>query len=193
VGSALGADAELRRALRQGGYLHDVGKIAVPDRVLLKPGPLETAERRLIETHPGAGADLVRGLRTLEAVRPIIRHHHERMDGSGYPDGLRGEAIPLGARIMAVVDVYDALHTERPYKPALSHEESAPCSGTRPRPGRGTRGWWRRSWRSSGTAAPADDTRRGASPPFRSLPPGLVAPAKPALERRSMAESRSGS
>src|SRR4029079_12041134 len=70
------------------------------------------------------GVELVRGLRTLDQVRPIIRHHHERWDGSGYPDGLRGEAIPFAARIMAVVDVYDALHTQRPYKPARSHAES---------------------------------------------------------------------
>jgi putative two-component system response regulator len=74
--------------------------------------------------HPVVGADLVRDMRTLEGVRPIIRHHHERFNGTGYPDGLRGEAIPLGARIMAVVDVYDALRTARPYKPAMSHAQS---------------------------------------------------------------------
>ena len=73
--------------------------------MLLKPGPLTPAERREVNRHPGVGADLVRGMHTLDDVRPLIRHHHERWDGSGYPDGLRGEAIPLGARIMAVVDV----------------------------------------------------------------------------------------
>jgi putative two-component system response regulator len=124
LGQALGVDAALLRALRLGGYLHDLGKIAVPDGILLKPGPLDPAERERIRAHPGAGADLVLGLKSLEDVRPIMRYHHERWNGSGYPDGLRGEAIPLGARIMSVVDVYDALHTERPYKPALSHEES---------------------------------------------------------------------
>ncbi len=112
------------KALWLGGFLHDLGKIAVPDRILLKNGPLNVEERAVIQTHPTIGADLVQELRTLDGVRPIIRHHHERFDGSGYPDGLSGEEIPLGARIMAVVDVYDALRTERPYKFALSHEEA---------------------------------------------------------------------
>ncbi len=124
LGHALGVDQATLRALALAGYLHDLGKIAVPDSVLLKPGPLTTAERETIQAHAGAGADLVQGLRTLEDVRPIIRHHHEKVDGTGYPDRLKGEAIPLGARIMAVVDVYDALHTARPYKKALSHAES---------------------------------------------------------------------
>jgi putative two-component system response regulator len=120
VGSALGVPPSLDRALRLGGYLHDLGKIAVPDSVLLKPGPLTLAERTEINRHPDVGADLVRGLHTLDDVRPLIRHHHERWDGSGYPAGLLGEAIPLGARIMSVVDVYDALRTARPYKSPLS-------------------------------------------------------------------------
>ena len=124
VGEALGVDHALLRALRLGGYLHDLGKIEVPDGILLKPGPLDAAERARIQKHAGKGADLVVGLRSLEDVRPIMRHHHEKWDGSGYPDELRGEAIPLGARIMSVVDVYDALHTERPYKPALSREQA---------------------------------------------------------------------
>jgi putative two-component system response regulator len=92
----------------------------VSDGVLLKPGPLTAAERKEVNRHPDVGADLVRDMRTLDEVRPLIRHHHERWDGSGYPDGLAGEAIPLGARIMAVVDVYDALRTARPYKAPLS-------------------------------------------------------------------------
>jgi putative two-component system response regulator len=124
LGQELGVDAGMLRALRLGGYLHDLGKIAIPDAILLKPGRLEQRERALIETHPAKGEELVRGLRSLDAVRPIIRHHHERMDGSGYPDGLAGEAIPLGARIMAVVDVFDALHTRRPYRPPLSRNEA---------------------------------------------------------------------
>ena len=121
LATALGVNAPTLRALRLAGFLHDLGKIAVPDGILLKRGPLDAAERKRIKLHPVVGADLILGMRTLEDVRLIIRHHHERWDGSGYPDGLRVEAIPLGARIMAVVDVYDALHTERPYKPALEH------------------------------------------------------------------------
>jgi len=124
VGEALGVDDSSLRSLRLGGYLHDLGKIAVPDGILLKPGPLDAGERERIRAHPGAGADLVLGLRSLDGVRPIMRHHHEKWDGSGYPDGLAGEAIPLGARIIGVVDVYDALRTQRPYKPALSRAES---------------------------------------------------------------------
>jgi len=124
VGEALGLDAEMLRALRLGGYLHDLGKIAVPDGILLKPGPLDPIEQERVRAHPGAGSDLVLGLRSLELVRPIMRHHHEKWDGSGYPDGLKGEAIPLGARIISVVDVYDALHTDRPYKAALSRSEA---------------------------------------------------------------------
>jgi putative two-component system response regulator len=124
VGEALGLDAEMVRSLRLGGYLHDLGKIAVPDGILLKPGPLDRLELERIRAHPGAGSDLVLGLRSLELVRPIMRHHHERWDGSGYPDGLKGEAIPLGARIVSVVDVFDALHTDRPYKAALTRSDA---------------------------------------------------------------------
>ena len=124
VGEALGLDREMQRALRLGGYLHDLGKIAVPDGILLKPGPLDSIELERIRAHPGAGSDLVLGLRSMELVRPIMRHHHEKWDGSGYPDGLKGEAIPLGARIISVVDVFDALHTDRPYKAALPRSEA---------------------------------------------------------------------
>jgi len=104
VGEALGLDREMVRSLRLGGYLHDLGKISVPDGILLKPGPLDPIEQERIRAHPGAGSDLVLGLRSMELVRPIMRHHHEKWDGSGYPDRLKGEAIPLGARIISVVD-----------------------------------------------------------------------------------------
>jgi cyclic di-GMP phosphodiesterase len=124
IGDALGVDPTMRRALELGGYLHDLGKIAIRDDILLKPGPLMEAEWQKMRDHAGKGAELVLGLRSLEAVRPIMRHHHERWDGSGYPDRLKGEAIPLGARIISVVDVYDALHTTRPYRPALPHDEA---------------------------------------------------------------------
>ncbi|MGH7300079.1 MAG: HD-GYP domain-containing protein [Candidatus Rokuibacteriota bacterium] len=124
IGEALGLDHEMVRSLRLGGYLHDLGKISVPDGILLKPGPLDPIEQERIRAHPGAGSDLVLGLRSMELVRPIMRHHHEKWDGSGYPDGLKGEAIPLGARIISVVDVFDALHTDRPYKAALPRSEA---------------------------------------------------------------------
>src|SRR5689334_24623534 len=124
LGEALGLDQDMVRALRLGGYLHDLGKISVPDGILLKPGPLDPIEQERIRAHPGAGSDLVLGLHSLELVRPIMRHHHEKWDGSGYPDGLKGEAIPLGARIISVVDVFDALHTDRPYKAALPRSEA---------------------------------------------------------------------
>ena len=124
VGTALGVDARTVKALRLGGYLHDLGKIAIPDTVLLKGGPLDAAERAVIQVHPAVGAELVRGLRSLDGAIAVIRHHHERMNGAGYPDGLKGDAIPIGARILAVVDVFDALHTPRPYKPAFSMEQS---------------------------------------------------------------------
>jgi putative two-component system response regulator len=124
LGRALGVDEAMLKALWLGGFLHDLGKVAVPDRILLKPGSLDPDERSTIQLHPVVGAEMVQSMQTLAGVRPIIRHHHERFDGSGYPDGLRGEATPLGARIMEVVDVYDALRTARPYKPALPHQQA---------------------------------------------------------------------
>jgi putative two-component system response regulator len=108
--------------LRRGGFLHDIGKIAVPDAVLLKPSTLTPSEWALIREHPVVGDRLCSRLRSLEPVRPIVRHHHERLDGSGYPDGLKGEAVPLLAQIISVVDTYDALTMNRPYKQALARE-----------------------------------------------------------------------
>jgi putative two-component system response regulator len=111
-------------ALYRGGYLHDVGKVAVPDVVLLKEGPLSTEERLIMQRHPVVGDRLCSGLRSLRRVRPIIRHHHERLDGSGYPDGLHGDAIPLLAQVISIVDIYDALTTSRPYRGTLGPAEA---------------------------------------------------------------------
>jgi putative two-component system response regulator len=111
-------------ALRRGGVLHDIGKIAVPDAILRKAGPLDAEETRVLRQHPVVGEQICRPLRTLHRVLPIIRHHHEHWNGHGYPDGLAGEGIPLLARVLQVVDAYDALTTDRPYKPAWSHQEA---------------------------------------------------------------------
>jgi putative two-component system response regulator len=124
LGERLGlADHDLA-ALYRGGYLHDVGKVAVPDAVLLKQGPLSAEERRVMQRHPVVGDRLCAGLRSLQRVRPIVRHHHERLDGSGYPDGLAGDAIPLAAQIIAVVDIFDAVTTRRPYRRTLAPAEA---------------------------------------------------------------------
>jgi putative two-component system response regulator len=114
--------AEDIAALRRGGYLHDLGKIAVPDAILLKTGPLSRDEFDIVKRHTTVGDQLCGNLRLLRLVRPIVRWHHERADGSGYPDGLRGPEIPFLAQIMGIVDVYDALTTDRPYRAALTSE-----------------------------------------------------------------------
>lgn len=119
LGGRLGLADEQLLALNRGGFLHDVGKIGIPDAVLLKAGRLTDAEYALMQQHTVIGDKLCSELRLLQDVRPIVRNHHERPDGSGYPDRLKGEEIPLLARILSVVDVYDALTTVRPYKAAL--------------------------------------------------------------------------
>jgi putative nucleotidyltransferase with HDIG domain len=103
-----------------GFLLHDAGKVAVPDAILFKPGRLTSAERLIIEQHPITGAEIVRDIEFLGAAREVIRHHHERWDGTGYPDRLAGDAIPISARIFAVADTLDALTTNRPYRRASS-------------------------------------------------------------------------
>jgi len=124
LGSSLGLSNEDLAALFRGGYLHDVGKVGIPDAVLLKSGRLSQSEYQRIKQHPVIGDRLCGELRSLRQVRPIVRHHHERLDGSGYPDALKGDAIPLLAQIMGIVDVYDAITTVRPYKPAASPERA---------------------------------------------------------------------
>jgi putative two-component system response regulator len=112
-------------ALRRGGFLHDIGKIGIPDAVLLKNGALSHDEYTLMQSHTLIGDRLCGELRSLRAVRPIVRSHHERLDGSGYPDALKGDAIPLLAQIIGIVDVYDAMTTDRPYR--RSTAPSAAC------------------------------------------------------------------
>jgi putative two-component system response regulator len=125
LGHFLGVDQEGIVALGRGGYLHDLGKIAVPDEILKKGSDLTLAEWEIMKQHPLTGEKICRPLKSLRLVLPIIRHHHEHSDGSGYPDGLRAAEIPLLPRILQVVDIYDALRTARPYKPALAHEQAA--------------------------------------------------------------------
>lgn len=122
LGCELGLGEDDLAALKRGGFLHDVGKVGVPDSVLLKPAPLTAAEYELVKQHTVIGDRLCGELRSLKSVRPIVRHHHERLDGSGYPDRLCGRAIPLLAQIMGIVDVFDAATTTRPYKAAKSRE-----------------------------------------------------------------------
>ena len=124
MGRRLGLRSEDLRVLRLAGFLHDLGKLSIPDPILLKPGPFTEEEREAMKAHPLTGERLCQPLHSLDAVRPVIRHHHERWDGSGYPDGLAGDAIPLTAQILGLVDVYDALVTRRPYKPPLTREET---------------------------------------------------------------------
>ena len=124
LGDALGLDDDDRGALFRGGYLHDVGKIGIPDALLLKADRLSGGEYERIKQHPVIGDRLCGEMRSLRRVRPIVRHHHERLDGSGYPDGLKGDAIPLLAQIMGIVDVYDAITTARPYKVAASRDQA---------------------------------------------------------------------
>jgi putative two-component system response regulator len=109
-------------ALRRGGIVHDIGKVAVPDAILLSTRKLTPEEWKPIRQHPAVGESICKPLRTFQSVLPIIRHHHEKLDGSGYPDGLKADQIPLTARIMSIVDIYDALTTKRTYRDALSTE-----------------------------------------------------------------------
>lgn len=124
LATALGLPEEQRTALRKASIVHDIGKVAVPDLILLKPGGLTDEESRIMALHPTVGERICKPLRSFRAVLPIIRHHHEKLDGSGYPDGLKGDAIPITARIMTTVDVYDALTTDRPFRPAMSPEKA---------------------------------------------------------------------
>jgi putative two-component system response regulator len=124
LGRAMGLEPCDLVTLHRGGYLHDIGKIGVSDAVLFKRTALNEEEWREMRTHTVRGTEICRPMRSLAPVLPIIRSHHEKWDGTGYPDGLSGEDIPLLARILQIADIYDALTTERPYKEALPHEDA---------------------------------------------------------------------
>jgi putative two-component system response regulator len=137
LGRRLGLPQEECVALRRAGVVHDVGKIGVPEHVLLKSGALNDEEWRIMKQHPIMGERICSPLKSFRLVLPIIRHHHEKLDGSGYPDGLRGDSIPLTARVLQITDIYDALVTDRPYRAALSHGEAI-----RTMYQEAGRGWW---------------------------------------------------
>jgi len=124
LGKQVGLSEDQITALRRAGVVHDIGKVAVPDAILLKPGRLTEEEWSVIRQHPIVGERICAPLKSFRSVLPIIRHHHEKYNGSGYPDGLVGDAIPMAARVLQIVDIFDALTTERPYKKALSTKDA---------------------------------------------------------------------
>lgn len=130
----LGWSEERLATLQIGGLLHDIGKLAVPERLLHKRGPLSESERDEVQRHPTAGARLIEPISSAHAALPYVLYHHERWDGSGYPRGLKGERIPLGARIFAVVDAFDAMTFDRPYSRAITFDaaraEIKRCAGS---------------------------------------------------------------
>jgi len=139
LGRVLGLGEDDLQALQRGGFLHDIGMLAVPDAVVRKTGPLNPEEFEMMKSHTIVGDSLVGNLRSLEPVRPIVRHHHERYDGSGYPDGLVGDEIPLLAQIIGVVDIFDAVTSRRPYQDPHSPQEAIEILRTQAQ-----RGWRRR-------------------------------------------------
>jgi putative nucleotidyltransferase with HDIG domain len=161
VARGLMLDDTAQTAIRLGAYLHDLGKVRVPHEILNKPGPLTGEEFEVVQMHPIWGLELLAAVEFPWDLKPIIRWHHERYDGTGYPDRLRGDEIPVAAQIVGIVDVYDALTTARSYRPAVSHEaamlEIEKC-----------RGWWApavyAAFSNSRVEAPRPDTRAPSSP-----------------------------
>jgi HD-GYP domain-containing protein (c-di-GMP phosphodiesterase class II) len=134
IASSMQLPADFRRMLRLGSILHDVGKIGVPDAILLKPSSLSDEEWEIMRRHPEIGEQMLRPIEFLAPVLPIVRHHHERWDGKGYPDGFAEKQIPLGARIVTVCDSFDAMVSDRPYRDGMAIgdavEEVLRCAGT---------------------------------------------------------------
>jgi putative two-component system response regulator len=124
LGRRLGVNADDLRILRKGGMLHDIGKLAIPDSILTKPGKFTPDEFGVMKRHPLLGCDICEKLKTVKDALPIIRHHHEKLDGTGYPDGLKGASVPPLVRIVTIVDIYDALRSKRSYKDAFSIDKT---------------------------------------------------------------------
>ena len=124
LGKTMGLDSREQKILQMGSLLHDIGKIGVPDQILRKPGPLTDEEWVIMKRHPEIGAEIVSPVEKLGEVAPLIRAHQEKFDGTGYPDGLKGEGIPKGARIIAVADAYSAMIDERIYRKSRSHKDA---------------------------------------------------------------------
>jgi putative nucleotidyltransferase with HDIG domain len=124
LGERVGLPADQLKALERGALLHDIGKIGVTDTILHKPGKLTEDEWKIMRTHPDIGARIVEGIPFLQVCMPVVRYHHERWDGSGYPSGLKGEDIPIFARIFAVADVFDALTSKRSYRKRGTPEDA---------------------------------------------------------------------
>lgn len=122
VAARMGLEGQVRTDLRRGALFHDLGKIVIPDAILRKPGRLTAEERVVIEEHPVVGQDLLSPMKTMRQILPIVYHHHERLDGSGYPDGIYGSDIPMPVRIVTIADIFDALTSDRAYREALSIE-----------------------------------------------------------------------
>jgi putative two-component system response regulator len=137
LGQRLGLPHDQCVALRRAGVVHDIGKIGVPEHILIKRGPLTEVEWAVMKEHPATGERICSPLKSFRLVLPIIRHHHEKLDGSGYPDKLKGDKIPLTARVLQITDIYDALVTDRPYRKALCHEEAIKTMR-----GEAKKGWW---------------------------------------------------
>jgi putative two-component system response regulator len=137
LGKALGYDAEKLELLRKGGILHDIGKLGVPDSILQKEGPLDVHEWETMRKHPVMGCEICQRLKGMKDILPIIRHHHERLNGTGYPDGLKAQQIPDVVRVVNIVDIYDALTSRRSYKEAFP-----PAKALRIMREEVERGWW---------------------------------------------------